>query len=213
MISFNGQVAGRSLFGGVATDISPLADPDTMLADLRALTATETTAAGVIAKLDTWFGAGGGFETVGYVGSTTDIEPFRVAEGTDVRAGVRADDPTIREMLKGLALAALTDPSGPLTGNETERFALARKAGEVLTTNQPAYAATQALVGSAEAAIERAESQNIAEETALTVTRNEIVSVDPYQNAIQMQEIEVQLETLYAMTSRLSRLSLVDYLR
>ena len=122
VISFNGQVAGRSLFGGVATDISPLADPDTMLADLRALTATETTAAGVIAKLDTWFGAGGGFETVGYVGSTTDIEPFRVAEGTDVRAGVRADDPTIREMLKGLALAALTDPERSAHGQRDRTF-------------------------------------------------------------------------------------------
>ncbi len=212
VVSFNSQSADRALFAGSATDTGALASADTMLAELRALTAGETTGAGVAAKLDAWFGPGGGFETTGYVGSTTDLEPFRVGEGTEVRVDVRADDPAIRETLKGLAMAALLE-QGPLDGNEPARFELAREAGTRLLANQSAYAATQALVGSAEAAIERAVAQNVAEETALTISRNEITAVDPYQTAVQLQEIEVQLETLYAMTSRLSRLSLVDFLR
>jgi flagellar hook-associated protein 3 FlgL len=39
-----------------------------------------------------------------------------------------------------------------------------------------------------------------------------LLSVDPYETATKMQEMQTQLQTLYAITARAARLSLVDFL-
>ncbi|MDH3264787.1 MAG: hypothetical protein OEM24_12415, partial [Paracoccaceae bacterium] len=67
--ALNQKTADRALFAGDATDATALAPVDTMLAGLEALVASETTAAGVIAAVDAWFGTpGAGFELTGYTG-------------------------------------------------------------------------------------------------------------------------------------------------
>jgi len=39
------------------------------------------------------------------------------------------------------------------------------------------------------------------------------VNADPFETASTLQAVQLQLETHYAMTARLSRLSLAEYLR
>ena len=48
--------------------------------------------------------------------------------------------------------------------------------------------------------------------STLQVSRNDIRSADPYQTATALTEVQTQIETLFAVTARLSRLNLVDYL-
>ncbi len=71
----------------------------------------------------------------------------------------------------------------------------------------------RARVGTAEAAIERAAVRNGAEATQLEIARNRIIAVDPFRAATELQSLEVQLETLFTITARLSRLKLTDFLR
>ena len=54
--------------------------------------------------------------------------------------------------------------------------------------------------------------RNAAEASALQIARNGLVAADPYDTATAIQAVQTQIETLYTLTARLSRLSLTDYL-
>lgn len=209
----NREVAGRSLFAGAATDARPLVDASAMLADIQAAIALETTAAGVRSVVNTWFDdPGGGFETMAYLGATTNLAPFQTGREETAQLDVRADDDSVRTTLKGFALAALV-AEGALAASSAERSQLVRQAGEVLFAGEGAILAQRAELGIIEERIERAAVANGIEITGLTLTRAEIVEADPFETATALEAAQTQLETLYTLTARLSRLNLTDFLR
>ena len=65
----------------------------------------------------------------------------------------------------------------------------------------------------AEAQIDAAQARNANESFALQIARNDLVSADPYETASKLQETEAQLEMIYTITARMTRLSLLDYMR
>ena len=209
----NTRLADRALFSGVAVNTAALASADNILASLETAIAAETTASGIETVVDDWFDAsGGGFETVGYLGATTDIAALRIGMHETAEIQVRADDQEIREVLKGFALAALVD-RGALSGQIVEQADLISRAGTQLMAADGGLADLRAQIGATESQIEQAIVRNTAETAALQTARTNILAIDPFETATMLQTTEVQLETLYAMTARLSRLSLVDYLR
>jgi flagellar hook-associated protein 3 FlgL len=208
----NVQAAGRSVFAGVATDGPALRPGSEILDALVVATAGATSAAGISATLDTWFGPGGDFETFAYVGNTDTLQPVRVAEGELVDLPVTALDPAIRDTLRAMAMSALLD-RGVLAGNTAERAALAARSGESLIGANDRIVALRAVVGDAEAAIDRARSRSGAERAAAELARAAIVESDPFQASAELLAMQGQLETLYTVTGRLSRLSLTNFLR
>ena len=72
--------------------------------------------------------------------------------------------------------------------------------------------ARQADLGLLQETAERATARNAAETTALSLARSDILSADPYETASALTQAEASLQNLYALTARLSRLSLTDYL-
>jgi flagellar hook-associated protein 3 FlgL len=171
-----------------------------------------TTVADVGTALDTWFGPGGGFETFAYTGSPDPLRAFRVSPGESVDLPVTALAPAVRETLRGLAMAALLD-RGVLAGDVAQRAALAGASGEALIAGRDRLVALRGGVGDAEAAIERARVRNESEGAAAERARAAIVEADPFQAATELQALQGQLETLYAITARLSGLSLTNFLR
>lgn len=211
--AFNTQVAGRYAFSGTATDRPAIADADTILVALQTAIASETTASGVEAAVDAWFDTpAGGFETVGYTGSPNGLEPFRLSDSDTVRIDLTAADPGIRSVLKSFAMAALIG-NGALSGNIVEQTALTRTTGERLLGADLSLAVVRAKVGSSEARIDNAAARNIAEESSLEIARTELTAIDPYRAATEIEAVKTQLETLYTLTVRMSRLSLSEYLR
>jgi len=211
--TLNTQVGGRSLFAGAATDKPAVASASTMLADLQVAIAGQTTAGGVASAVDDWFNlAGGGFETSGYLGSTTSLSAFNIAGGQQADLSVTAADPTFRETLKNLALAALVS-EGALAGDLAGQAELLERAGNGLLSIGDAQTNMRANLGTAEARIETALVQTTAEISALEITRTGLLEVDPYSAASELEQVQTQLETLYALTSRMSRMSLVDFLK
>jgi flagellar hook-associated protein 3 FlgL len=207
----NVQAAGRTVFAGVATDGPALRPAPDILDALQIATAGATTAADVITTLDAWFGTGGAFETAAYSGSTDTLRPFRVSPAESVDVPVTALAPELRDTLKGLALSALLD-RGVLAGNVAERAALAGASGEALIAARDGLVNVRAVVGDAEAAIERARVRNGTELAAAELARATIVESDPFRAATDLQAVQGQLESLYAVTARLSRLSLTGAL-
>ncbi len=208
----NTQVAGRYLFSGKATDTPPMADAGTIIADLKLAVAGASTAADVEAAVDAWFDTpGGGYETVAYQGSTSPLERMQLSDSDTVALGLTAADGRVRQVLKGFALAALVS-DGVLAGNTQERAALTLKAGERLLGGDSSLALLRADVGTAQARIEAASARNASERSALEITRSKLTSADPYKTATELESARTQLESIYRLTARLSRLSLSEFL-
>lgn len=193
----------RFLFSGDATATQPFGDPADMINDIETIAATAIDAADFAASLDTYFNTpAGGFQTNIYGGSAT-------ASDGDAVTGL---DPAITQVLSGLAVLSLSaaNSSAPFIASTPDVLVAGAEtllAGETQLTNLRAdQGAFQASVTN------RMDSLN-AEETVLTITLNELTGRDQYEAAVELQELERNLEASYLLTTRLSNLTLLNYLR
>lgn len=208
--ALNTRMGARSLFAGQSTDVAALADSDTLLTALAGVTSSALSSADVEAAVDAWFDDPLGFEATIYQGGAA-LAPVPVGRDQDVAIDVTARDPALVGAIKGLAMAALL-ARGALAGSDVARADLAKRAGQDLAANQTQLAELGARLGSAEAMIIAAMVQNDTEKSALETARLGLLSVDPYETAARLQEAQTQLETLFSITARMSRLSLTSFL-
>jgi flagellar hook-associated protein 3 FlgL len=209
--TLNAPFAGRSVFAGTASDGPALAPAETMLTALETEIAGLTTAADVAAAVTAWFADPAGFGTIGYLGGAP-VAPVVLSDRDSVALDATAADPALRDTLAGLATAALlARGSGPAA--PAERQALALRAGEVLLAAETARATLSGRIGTAEARIAAVAGEGASERAALELTRTQMLAVDPYEAASRLEAASNQLEALYAVTARLSRLSLLEFLR
>ena len=212
--TLNVDIGGRYVFAGVTSDIRPFAGGEDMLASLQTAIAAETTAAGVATAVAGWFTAppgGGGFRDLGYLGSDTALAPLRLGTDEVAELQVTGLDPAIGDVLQGLALAAVI-ADGALGGNTAARSELARRAGETILGAQGPMAGLRARIGTAEAQIEQAAVRNGSERSALELARGRLTGAYPYETASALEAVSAQMETLYTLTARLSRLKFTDYI-
>ncbi|MEZ5888699.1 MAG: flagellin [Paracoccaceae bacterium] len=213
--ALNVRVGDRYALSGTATDQKPILGAQEMLDGLAVAITGQVTATGVIGAVDAWFDAppgGGGYVDRIYGGSATPLQPLRIGEGEEANLTLTATDDTLRGTLKGLAIAALV-AEGALPGDLVGQSVLMKIAGQRLMGNGTDLATLRAGLGSVEAQIATVSTRTENEAAALELARNRIVAADPYETANELQAVQTQLETLYAITARLSRLSLADYLR
>ena len=210
----NTTVGGQSLFAGTATDGVALAPAGELLANLanEVALAGAVTAADVTAVIDAWFAPGGAFETVTYRGSAQDRAPISVSESDAVQLSQRADDPEFREALAAVAMAAILDVPG-LAGVADERAALLRNAGERMLNADAGIVVTRATLGTEEQRVERSQTRLSAQTLTYELARSELLDADPFEVATRLRAAETQLDTIFTITARLSRLSLTEYLR
>lgn len=213
--ALNVRVADRYALSGDATDKRPLSDAQDILGGLMTAISGQVTISGVSSAVDGWFNAppgGGGFLDMVYGGSATPLAPFQIGQGDQASVVLTAADPVLRDTLKGLALAALV-AEGALPGDQNAQSGLLQLAGQRLTTANGNLAELRGTLGTVEAQIGDVATRNVAEKTALQLARNGIVAADPYDTANELQATKTQLETMFTLTARLSRLSLADFLR
>ncbi len=212
MISnLNTQAGGIGLFSGTATDGPALRPADAILADVTAAVAGLTTAAEVTAAVDAYFAPGGDFDANDYIGGTTSRGATRLGPDDVVDFAPRADDAAFREGLKVLARYAVVD-AGALAGQPDEMFKLVTGSRDDILGAQGALLDLQARAGAAQARVDAAQTRNAAERQGLETARNGFVTADPFETATKLQQTQVQLESLYTVTARLSRLNLTSYL-
>ena len=211
--ALNAQAGGQSLFAGRASDGPALLPADGILDLLEPLVAGETTAAGVEAVLDDFFGLpGGGFESGVYLGADSAGGPVRISRGQSAELPATAADPRLRAALKGLAGAALLSRR-VLPGDGAERMALLRASGEALASAATGVIDLRAGIGAVEERLQAVSGRNGAERLAAEDTLTRLLAVDGYEVASRLKQTETSLESLYITTARLARLSLTRYLR
>lgn len=210
----NTRAGGQYLFSGTGITTAPVPAPDTVLDTIRNNIAGAATAEDMLAEIDNFFDAppgSGGFLDVVYQGSEMPVTT-RIAPDTSISLAANAGMEEFRNLIKGMAIATLAGEA-PHADDPTSQVALLDAASLALLSGADQITALRGHIGMSEAMIEQAQSRHAAEETALDITRNEIIRVDRYEAATAVAEAEARLEALYSMTARLSRLSLTAYLR
>lgn len=211
--TFNTSYGGRGLFSG-ALSTGPALEPaqqilDALVADLGGLTEL----ADVEAEVMEWFlEPGGGFETAALLGSAQQAGPVLVAPGETVELTVTVARPEARRHLAALALGALA--AEPAVGaTRLERIDMIRRSGEKLIAAPEQLVAMASELGVAEGRVAAAQARNSAEELALKLARKDLIGVDEFDSGTALDEVRVRIEAIFALTGRLQRLSLVEYLR
>ena len=209
--ALNTRFGGRYIFSGAADDTPPIQSAQQMVTDVQALIAAAPDAATALADIDTYFGAGGGFETTIYVGATQDAAGIELAEGNRRNHLVRADAQEVRDTLQGLVMAAAFD-SADFGGNVTEQTAYLTATADQNAQSVDAMVAFRSVVGTSQNLISEAEVAMGAEKNALTIARGELAGVDQYEATARFVSLQAQLDTLYNVTARMSSLRFTNYL-
>ena len=211
--TLNLRLGDRTLLAGWASDGPALADPDTILGALEdAITAAGAVGLGdIVEAVDAWFADPAGFGTYGYLGGQPSAGGVPVAEGEVMAMPLTAADPALVETLRALALGALVD-RGVGAGNPILRAGLVAEGGRALIEGARGRVAVAAEIGAARMRLDFIMQRNAAEGDALGAARAAMLEADPLVAASALTETETQLQALYAITARLSRLSLANAL-
>lgn len=208
--ALNTRFGDQSIFAGKATATLAVTDSETLLSTVQAVVGAASSAADVQTAVSAWFDDPAGYEALMYQGGAPRT-PLTVADGEQAQLNITAVEPAIKETLKGLVMAALLD-KGVLANAPDARMELAKNAGLHLLQSNTDRAYLAGRLGGVQAQIDNAASRNSAESTTLKIVRNEMTTVDPYEVASKLQDMQSQLEKIYTLTARMTRLSLMDYL-
>ncbi len=201
--SLNTRFGERFLFAGDETATQPLTSPDDLLSDLRNLADAAADPAAFAASLDTYFNTpGGGWQTSILHSSATASDPDAVT----------ANDPAIVELISGLAVLALSDPAtSPALFQNEPSIALA--GATQISNGLTALTNVRADQGLIQQRVESEKQSLDIEETMLTNALNALTARDQFEAASALTQLETTLEASYLLTSRLSSLSLLNFLR
>ena len=206
----NTRIGQRHIFGGQATNSSPLANADTLLADIDAIVAAAPDVETALANVDTFFSdADGGFQTNIFKGSEADGPRLHISDTRSLSPLPKADDPVFKNLLKGLTLVA----SARNAGSDEEAAALMNAGFDVLGSGTDELLTLEGTLGAAQGNLDVVKTNLNAERGFLAAAENDLLSVDIFNAATELQALEGQLQASYTVTGRLGALSLVDFLR
>ena len=209
--TLNTRSAGRALFGGTATDRAPLASAETLISALSMTASAATTPGELLAAVDAWFDDPSGFDAVMYQGGTKTLAPVQISDTETVSLDITATEPRLKNMLKFASLAALAGDSS-LNFSRSQQAEIFLEAGTSLLGARDQVTALRSKVGGVEAQIDNATARHAAELTSTNYEKDALLSVDPYEAATKLEEVQFQLQSLYSVTVRMSQLSLVNFL-
>ncbi|GEM_PF-2154268 len=211
--TLNTQIAGQTLFSGQAFQSPAVKSADKILDDLQALTAGAVSASQVQSILDRYFDdPAGGYMSGAYLGTGRTANPVRISETESASFPQTAADPKIRKALKGMAMAALLG-RGVLSGRNAEKSRLLAQAGTILMTANDGLTSMRASIGVQQERIDTVRAENSARASKTQSRISDMISVDGYKAATDFKAAQLQLESLFVTTSRLSKLSLTNYIR
>ena len=206
----NVQVAGRSVFGGSTTSHAAVVSADELMNQVRtAITDSSATDASAIeAAVEDWFSSAIGFDDTAYLGENQNRKHL-IAEDQDVDLVIRADSDAVKQVLSALAIGIVASDASV---SSVDARILTRTAGKKLLSAASGIASLQGQVGHSQETVETAKVSNAAMRAAWITQRNDLVSIDQYETAAELKNMQTQLEIHYTLTARMSSLSLARYL-
>ncbi len=203
----------RNLFSGDATSTQPLGDVNQLLIDVRAIVSAGPDVSTIEAALDTYFeDPTGTFQTTIYQGGQGNSTSVLLANDTRVDFTIRADDPSLKRVMRGLATIAAADllPFDRFSEEFGELFAAA---SFQLNNGEAGVVELESKLGIGLQLISNSEDIQAAEKLTLTAAYSEITGRDQFEASTDLKQLETQLETSYLLTARLSQLTLTNFIR
>lgn len=211
--ALNVSFGGRRLFAGDAGGSPAVASAEVFTSTSVTVLEAGPAAGPAYANLTVAFASAGGlFDTSLYTGGAGNAPASEIAPGERLEHAQRADAEPIRALLRDLVtLAAAFDPDNAIP--EDDRRALAGQAVAGLRSNVSALVGMASRVGAAEERMATVAARNQASEIGLTLAYMSLAGRDQFEAAAELTNLETQLETTYLATSRLTNLSLANFLR
>lgn len=211
--ALNTSFGGRFLFSGAAEGQKPMASGTTIIDDVRALIDAAPDATTALADVDAYFDdPGGAFETTIYNGATEDAPGVLTPDGDRIDFMVRADAQPLRDLVKGLAVAASFN-STTFSGVNAAKAEVYRSSSGTIENARQDIVDMRAVLGIDEENIARTQAYIETQTSALQIARNEAAGVDQYDAATRFAALENQLEAAFTVTARISNLNLTNFLR
>jgi flagellar hook-associated protein 3 FlgL len=221
----NSQVNGVFLFSGINADNKPIADYETGPAKAAFDTAffgyfgfnKNDPAASSITRTDIetfittaveplYLGAGW---TANTSSATDEVTISRISTGVTAETSVSANETSIRRLMLGAVVADELFDSNlggeALQGVAEYVIGQAGSAAGGLTE-------VQGRIGIVEERLSRANEALTAQKSLLEIFAAEMEAVDPYKTSIELNTMLTQIETSYAITARIQKLSLMNFL-
>lgn len=199
----------RHLFSGTQTQGGPLASADALQTAVNTAISGAATGTDAISAINDYFGAGGGFETDIYQGSTADGPRLHVTDSQSFSPLPKADDPLFRDMMQGFAMIA----GAAQAATDADRDALIEAGINLLDGALDGALAAESRLGAAQQSIERIDRGLQTEATLIASTTSKLLGRDVFEAAAELQALQGQLEASYTVTGRLGSLSLANFLR
>jgi flagellar hook-associated protein 3 FlgL len=211
--TINTRVAGQALYSGIATDSDALDTSNAILADLDAIAQGAVTAEDALQGIEDYFTSPtGGFYTGGYLGSDVDLSAVEIGDGVRLDYALRADDDQLVATLKALGTAAVV-AGGAFADDVPSRLNLIGNAGQQMLAAKEGLLGLRNQVGLSQSTVERAMAERRAEKDVFELARTRIMAVDDLEAASNFQSLEVQLQTVYAVTARIADLRFTNFMR
>lgn len=135
---------------------------------------------------------------------------YNVIDGqSQIKVSYAADADAFRNMTK--AYVMLGD-LGALGMSEEARQLLTSRAVESLSAGMAQLTTMQSEIGASQARLERTDLSLKGRSTVLSMSITSIEEVDPYEASTRVTNLMNLLESSYALTARISRLSILNYL-
>ena len=210
--TLNVRHGGRTLFSGTATDGAAVAPSEDILSQVGAILASSATAADADAALTLFFDdPSGGFYGGVYLGDDGQAGVAQTGPNSTVTYGKRADDPAIRDLIRGLAVLATHDQAGFAGDGDETRELLASVTGSLFDADD-GVTRMRGELGAAEARLEEAKTYLEANETTFTLALNNTIGRDQFEAATEFQNLTNQLEASYAAAARVGSLTILNFL-
>jgi flagellar hook-associated protein 3 FlgL len=194
----------RYAFSGDASDRPPFGSAEALLTDVENIFATATNASDLQTSLDSYFDdPAGPFQTVIYQGGAPDV----------ITSGVTGLDPALADTIRGLAVLAMAAGNGSPLAPTTLNSAVYTDAASSISNGIDGITNLKARLGIEQGALTRNKQRLDSEQVILNTTLTELTGRDQNEAAIELKQLEVQLEATYILTNRLSSLTLLNYLR
>lgn len=134
----------------------------------------------------------------------------QIDENYTIDYGVQANDDGLRDLMRGLAMLATTDPAD--IGDKDAYNAWVGAASAALGSGVSAVLGAETRTGTMQKLVEDANARLSAKYEVLSLHISDLESVDPYEAATRLTSAETQLQASYAVTARLSRLSFLNFM-
>lgn len=211
--ALNITVGDRSLFAGDAGFGSAIADKETILQELGLLVSATVTPEDTIQAMNSAFSDSAGvFATKLYKGGAGNAPPIEIGPNERISYQVRADDKAIKNVIQGISSAAIALDKSISLSNE-QRNSLFQHSLDILRNATPQITEIASSIGAVEARLANISANLTAEETDLSLLFNQLSGANGLEATTQLISTENEIERLFFISSKISNLSLVKYLR